>query len=69
MSKKIAVLIFSVISSLVFFSFNASAANQSLSPKTYQALNDIQALLSENKFSEVEEGLKDLEENLAQALA
>lgn len=65
MSKKIAVLIFSVISSLVFFSFNASAANQSLSPKTYQALNDIQALLSENKFSEVEEGLKDLEENLS----
>ncbi|MFT4766233.1 MAG: tetratricopeptide (TPR) repeat protein [Oleispira sp.] len=65
MSKKIAVLIFSVISSLVFFSFNASAANQSLSPKTYQSLNDIQALLSENKFSEVEEGLKDLEENLS----
>ena len=65
MSKKIAVLIFSVISSLVFFSFNASAANQSLSPKTYQALNGIQALLSENKFSEVEEGLKDLEENLS----
>jgi tetratricopeptide (TPR) repeat protein len=64
-SKKIAVLIFSVISSLVFFSFNASAANQSLSPKTYQSLNDIQALLSENKFSEVEEGLKDLEENLS----
>jgi tetratricopeptide (TPR) repeat protein len=64
-SKKIVVLIFSVISSLVFFSFNASAANQSLSPKTYQALNDIQALLSENKFSEVEEGLKDLEENLS----
>lgn len=42
----------------------ASEPNQSLSPKTYQALNDIQALLSENKFTEVEEGLKDLEENL-----
>jgi tetratricopeptide (TPR) repeat protein len=45
-------------------SFNAHAANQSLSPKTYQALNDIQTLLTEEKFSEVEEGLKDLEENL-----
>jgi len=38
--------------------------NQSLSPKTYQALNDIQTLLTEEKFSEVEEGLKELGENL-----
>lgn len=45
-------------------SFNTHAVNQSLSPKTYQALNDIQTLLTEEKFSEVEEGLKDLEENL-----
>lgn len=49
-------------------SINASAKNntpnQSLSPKTYQALNDIQALLAESKFEEVEEGLRDLEENL-----
>lgn len=41
-----------------------NSKNQSLSPKTYQALNDIQALLAENKYTEVEEGLKDLEENL-----
>jgi tetratricopeptide (TPR) repeat protein len=45
-------------------SVNVHAANQSLSPKTYQALNDIQTLLTEEKFSEVEEGLADLEENL-----
>jgi len=45
-------------------SLNVYAANQSLSPKTYQALNDIQTLLTEEKFSEVEEGLNDLEENL-----
>lgn len=40
-------------------------ANQSLSPKTYQALNDIQTLLSEEKYTEVKEGLQDLEENLS----
>lgn len=53
-----------VVSLLVFTSMNAFAANQSLSPKTYQALNDIQTLLTEEKYSEVEEGLKELEENL-----
>ena len=56
------VLLFS--SSLLLVSLNVYAANQSLSPKTYQALNDIQTLLTEEKFSEVEEGLNDLEENL-----
>lgn len=40
-------------------------ANQSLSPKTYQALNDIQTLLSESKYAEVEEELLELEENLS----
>lgn len=53
-----------VVSLFVFTSVNAFAANQSLSPKTYQALNDIQTLLIEEKYSEVEEGLKELEENL-----
>lgn len=43
---------------------SAKAPNQSLSPKTYQKLNDIQGLLAESKFTEVEEELKDLEENL-----
>lgn len=38
--------------------------NQSLSPKTYQSLNDIQGFLAEGKYSDVEEGLSDLEENL-----
>lgn len=51
-------------SALSFMPASVHAANQSLSPKTYQALNDIQVLLTEEKFSEVEEGLKDLEENL-----
>ncbi|MGK0248686.1 MAG: tetratricopeptide (TPR) repeat protein [Oleispira sp.] len=63
-SKIATSLMFSISCSLGLISCNASAANQSLSPKTYQALNDIQALLTENKFSEVEDGLKDLEENL-----
>ena len=63
-SHLVTVLLFSLISSLGVMPFNANAANQSLSPKTYQALNDIQTLLAESKFSEVEEGLKDLEENL-----
>ncbi len=43
---------------------HAKTPNQSLSPKTYQKLNDIQGLLAESKFAEVEEELKDLEENL-----
>jgi tetratricopeptide (TPR) repeat protein len=64
-SKIATLLMFSISCSLGLISFNATA-NQSLSPKTYQALNDIQALLAENKFSEVEEGLEDLEENLSQ---
>jgi len=53
-----------IISLLTVTAANTFAANQSLSPKTYQALNDIQTLLSEEKYSEVEEDLKDLEENL-----
>jgi tetratricopeptide (TPR) repeat protein len=54
---------FCISCSLGLISFNA-AANPSLSPKTYQALNDIQALLTENKFSDAEDGLEYLEENL-----
>ncbi|MBQ0729376.1 MAG: hypothetical protein KBT75_01675 [Oleispira antarctica] len=61
----LSILMLSFISSLGLMSSNAHAANQSLSPKTYQALNDIQALLTDSKFAEVEEGLKDLEENLS----
>lgn len=53
-----------LVSSLTLISFSSHGANQSLSPKTYQALNDIQTLLSEGKYVEVEEGLLDLEENL-----
>jgi tetratricopeptide (TPR) repeat protein len=54
----------SISFSLGLISFNANAVTPSLSPKTYQALNDIQALLTDNKFSEVEDGLNVLEENL-----
>jgi len=57
-------IILLLASSLAFLSVSSYGANQSLSPKTYQALSDIQAFLSEEKYSEVEEGLKDLEENL-----
>lgn len=53
-----------LVSSLTLISFSSHGANQSLSPKTYQVLNDIQTLLSEGKYVEVEEGLLDLEENL-----
>ncbi len=56
--------IFSLLSLCVCLPFSVQAANQSISPKTYQALNDIQALLAENKFSQVEQSLADLEENL-----
>ncbi len=65
MNKIFRFFVLSLISCLGLLSFNAHAANQSLSPKTYQALSDIQALLAESKFSEVKEGLIDLEENLA----
>lgn len=41
-----------------------SQQNQSLSPRTYQALTDLQGLLAEGKFDEVKEGVQDLEENL-----
>jgi tetratricopeptide (TPR) repeat protein len=60
-------LLVSLLLASLLLAPNAQAKNsnnQSLSPKTYQALNDIQALLAENKYTEVEEGLKDLEENL-----
>lgn len=56
--------IFSLLSLCVCLPFSVQAANQSISPKTYQALNDIQTLLAENKFSQVEQSLADLEENL-----
>ena len=50
---------------LLFFSSHANGKqNQSLSPRTYQALSDIQGLLAENKFAEVRAGLKGLEDNL-----
>ncbi|NRA24219.1 MAG: hypothetical protein HRU08_07025 [Oleispira sp.] len=48
----------------IIFSTHVNAANQSLSPKTYQALNEIQALLVEEKYLQVEENLLELEENL-----
>lgn len=60
-------LLVSLLLASLLLAPNAQAKNsnnQSLSPKTYQALNDIQALLAENKYTEVEEGLKYLEENL-----
>lgn len=63
-SVSITIVVVLSLCSLSAFSVAAKSSNQSLSPKTYQALNDIQALLSESKFAEVEEGLKDLEENL-----
>ena len=56
-----------VLFSLCLLSFSVQASNQqnqSLSPKTYQALTDIQALLAENNFLEAKQGLLDLEENL-----
>lgn len=49
---------------LCLFSAAAYSANQSLSPKTYEALSEIQKLLSEDKFSEAEEEISSLEENL-----
>lgn len=50
----------------VSFSVNAnSAANQSLSPKTYEKLNEIQTLLADGKFSEVETELQTLESDLS----
>jgi tetratricopeptide (TPR) repeat protein len=57
-------LFVSSLLSTVLFSSQAYAANQSLSPKTYQALNDIQTLLTEEKYAEVEGNLLELEENL-----
>lgn len=41
------------------------SANQSLSPKTYQKLNDIQTLLTEGQYVEVEEALLELEGDLS----
>jgi tetratricopeptide (TPR) repeat protein len=42
------------------------SANQTLSPKTYQALSDIQTLLTEGKYVEVEEELLELEDDLSE---
>lgn len=53
-----------LILSLLMMTFSVSA-NQTLSPKTYQALNDIQVLLTEGKYSEVEEELLELEDDLS----
>lgn len=50
---------------ILLFSLPLQAANQSLSPKTYEALSDIQTLLSEEKYIEAETEIKELEENLA----
>lgn len=41
-----------------------STSNQSLSPKTYQALNDIQQLLADKQYVQVEQELTALEESL-----
>lgn len=43
---------------------NGVSANQSLSQKTYQQLTDIQTLLTEEKYSEAQESLSDLEQDL-----
>lgn len=51
--------------SLLIVTFSVSA-NQTLSPKTYQALNDIQTLLTEGKYVEVEEELLELEDDLSE---
>lgn len=62
--KKHFSLYFILIVSLLTATFSVSA-NQTLSPKTYQALNDIQALLTEGKYVEVEEELLELEGDLS----
>ena len=53
---------------LIFSLFAATfsvSANQTLSPKTYQALTDIQTLLTEGQYADVEEELAELESNLS----
>jgi tetratricopeptide (TPR) repeat protein len=58
------VFIFSILAISVSVSAKASA-NQSLSPKTYEKLNDIQTLLSEGKHAEVKTELLELEADLS----
>lgn len=56
------------ILSILAASFSASAktgANQSLSPKTYEKLNDIQSLLSEGNYVDVKKELLELEADLS----
>jgi tetratricopeptide (TPR) repeat protein len=62
--KKRFLLQLSIVCFLWVTSLSASA-NQSLSPKTYQKLNDIQTLLTEGQYVEVEEELLELEEDLS----
>lgn len=64
MMKKTLLLQISFLFFLLGVTFSISA-NQSLSPRTYQALNDIQTLLTEGKYTEVEEELLELENDLS----
>lgn len=58
------ILILLIASSCALVPVSSYAANQSLSPKTYQALNEIQVLLTEEKFVDAEVSLIELEGNL-----
>ena len=64
MSPIVNLLMVLVIGFAGLTSINVSA-DQSISPRTYKTLNDIQTLLAENKYSEVSKELKELEENLS----
>jgi tetratricopeptide (TPR) repeat protein len=59
------ILSYVVLLSLFLTAALPASANQSLSPKTYKALNDIQALLGEGNYVEVEEELLELEDDLS----
>jgi tetratricopeptide (TPR) repeat protein len=58
-------LSYAVVASFLLTAAFSVNANQSLSPKTYQALNDIQVLLGEGKYIEVEAELLELEDDLS----
>lgn len=64
MSPIVNLLMVLVIGFTALASINASA-DQSISPRTYKTLNEIQTLLADNKHSEVSKELKELEENLS----
>lgn len=53
---------------LLLSSLSAAAANQSISPSTYEALNDIQTLLQEENFAEARASLQELEDDLKPGL-